>query len=230
MAASRRSSLTFDEDRIDEVRGQVLTDIRNVVERDKPADVEAHYNGSLEISETYNRVTVSNTEDLTPPILIITIVAIYALFRSVRKTAVILVAIAVSVLWTLGLYSAAGFTFNVLTSMLTPLVIVLAIADDVHIVQHFDHELRTGGDKARGVQVVSGPSVHAAPRRKRHDRARNAVAGDQRCRGRAHVRHRRGDRDHGRLRDLARLRADAADAGAAGHRTHRRRSGGCQNR
>ena len=140
--------ITFDEDRIDEVRGQVLTDIRNVVERDKPAGVEAHYNGSLEISEAYNRVTVSNTEDLTPPILIITIVAIYALFRSVRKTAVIVVAIGVSVIWTLGLYSAAGFTFNVLTSMLTPLVIVLAIADDVHIVQHFDHELRAGGDKA----------------------------------------------------------------------------------
>jgi predicted RND superfamily exporter protein len=31
--------------------------------------------------------------------------------------------------------------------MLTPLVVVLAIADDVHIVQHFDHELRLTGDK-----------------------------------------------------------------------------------
>ncbi len=51
-------------------------------------------------------------------------------------------------IWTLGLYAAAGFTFNVLTSMLAPLVIVLAIADDVHIVQHFDHELRVSGNKA----------------------------------------------------------------------------------
>jgi predicted RND superfamily exporter protein len=140
--------VTFNEDRIDEVRGKVLDDIRGIVERDKPQGLETYYNGSLEISETYNRVTLSNTQDLTPPILIITILALYALFRSARKTGVILIAIAVSLIWTLGLYAAAGFTFNVLTSMLAPLVIVLAIADDVHIVQHFDHELRVSGNKA----------------------------------------------------------------------------------
>ena len=68
--------VTFDEDRIDEVRGKVLDDIRGIVERDKPQGLETYYNGSLEISETYNRVTLSNTQDLTPPILIITILAI----------------------------------------------------------------------------------------------------------------------------------------------------------
>src|SRR5688500_5482553 len=40
-----------------------------------------------------------------------------------------------------------GFTYNILASMLPPLVIILAIADDVHIVQHFNHELRATGDK-----------------------------------------------------------------------------------
>ncbi len=139
--------VTFDEDRIDEVRGKVLQDIRAIVERDKPPGIDAHFNGSLEISEEYNRVTIANTQNLTPPILALTLVALYWMFRSVRKTAVMLVAIAVSVVWTLGLYTATGFGFNVLTSMLTPLVVVLAIADDVHIVQHFDHELRLTGSK-----------------------------------------------------------------------------------
>jgi predicted RND superfamily exporter protein len=139
--------VTFDETRIDEVRGKVLQDIRGVVERDKPAGITTHYNGSLEISEEYNRVTIANTLDLTPPILIITLLALYWMFRSVRKTALIMIAVGVSVLWTLGLYSLCGFSFNVLTSMLTPLIVVLAIADDVHIVQHFDHELRVSGSK-----------------------------------------------------------------------------------
>jgi predicted RND superfamily exporter protein len=139
--------VTFNEDRIDEVRGQVLEDIRRVVERDKPQGLAVHYNGSLEISETYNRVTIANTTDLTPPILVITLLALYWMFRSVRKTLLILIAVGVSVVWTLGLYAATGFTFNVLTSMLMPLVVVLAIADDVHIVQHFDHELRVTGSK-----------------------------------------------------------------------------------
>jgi uncharacterized protein len=139
--------VTFDEDRIDEVRGQVLADIRAIVEKDKPADLTVFYNGSLEISETYNRVTIANTTDLTPPIMAITLAALYWMFRSIRKTLLIALAVGVSVIWTLGLYSAMGFSFNVLTSMLTPLVVVLAIADDVHIVQHFDQQLRASGSK-----------------------------------------------------------------------------------
>ena len=139
--------VTFDEDRIDEVRARVLDRVRAVVEEARPQDVEVFYNGSLEISETYNRVTIANTTELTPPILVITVVALYVMFRSVRKTAVIFVAVGISVLWTLGLYSLMGFEFNVLTSMLAPLVVVLAIADDVHIVQHFDLALRETGSK-----------------------------------------------------------------------------------
>jgi uncharacterized protein len=139
--------VTFNEDRIDEVRGKVLQDIRAVVDRDRPAGITAHYNGSLEISEEYNRVTVANARNLPPPMFAIMFVALYWMFRSIRRTVLIVLAVAISVLWTLGLYAATGFGFNILTSMLPPLVVVLAIADDVHIVQHFDHALRVTGSK-----------------------------------------------------------------------------------
>jgi hypothetical protein len=43
-----------------------------------------------------------------------------------------------------------GYSYNVLASMLVPLIVVLAIADDVHIMQHWDEERRHGppGDNA----------------------------------------------------------------------------------
>lgn len=158
--------VTFDEDRIDAVRGAVIARVREIVDGPLPAGFEAYYNGSLEISETYNRVTIANTRNLTPPILLITLIALYAMFRSIRKTLVIAVAIGASVLWTLGLYAAFGFSFNVLTSMLTPLIVVLAIADDVHIVQHFDHELRVTGSKEHAfrssVRHLFGPLLAAS--------------------------------------------------------------------
>ncbi len=53
-------------------------------------------------------------------------------------------AIVISLLWTLGLYSLMGYSYNVLASMLVPLIVVLAIADDVHIMQHWDEERRHG--------------------------------------------------------------------------------------
>jgi uncharacterized protein len=135
--------VSFDEDRIDEVRAGVIQQIHNIVDPSLPTGVQAYYNGSLEISETYNRITLDNQQKFTPPILLFTVLAIYLSFRSWRKTVLSMFAIVVSILWTLGLYSLMGYTYNVLASMLVPLIVVLAIADDVHIMQHWDEERRT---------------------------------------------------------------------------------------
>ncbi len=136
--------VSFDEDRIDQVRSGVIQQIHGAVDPQLPPGVKAYYNGSLEISETYNRVTLDNQRKFVPPILIITLTAIYLTFRSWRKTLLSVIAIGVSVLWTLGLYSLMGYSYNVLSSMLLPLIVVLAIADDVHIMQHWEEERRRG--------------------------------------------------------------------------------------
>ena len=141
--------VSFDEDRIDAVRAGVIEQIHQLIDPRLPAGMTAHYNGSLEISETYNRITRDNTRTLTPPILLLTIAAIYLMFRSWRITALLAVAVLVSAVWTMGLFVLMGFTYNGLASMLPPLVMILAIADDVHIVQHFNHELRASGSKER---------------------------------------------------------------------------------
>jgi uncharacterized protein len=132
----------FDEDRIDDVRGAVIEEVRSIVERRLPDGLRAHFNGSLEISETYNRVTTDNQQTFIPPIFVLTFGSIYLMFRSLRRTILAIVAVTLSIIWTLGLYSVVGFTYNVLSSMIVPLIVVLAIADDVHIMQHFEHERR----------------------------------------------------------------------------------------
>jgi predicted RND superfamily exporter protein len=134
--------VTFDEDRVDAVRSEVIDAIHAAVLAKLPPGITPHFNGSLEISETYNRVTLSNTFKFAPPILLLTLGAIYLMFRSWRRTLLAMVAVLISVFWTLGLYTLMGFTYNVLASMLVPLIIVLAIADDVHIMQHYEHERR----------------------------------------------------------------------------------------
>ena len=133
----------FDERRIDDIRARVLEEIRTRVAARLPEGFEAHFNGSLEISETYNRITLENQTKFTPPILLLTLIAIYAMFRSWRYTLLTMAAVLVSVVWTLGLYDLIGFNYNVLSSMIVPLVIVLAISDDVHIVQHYGEARRT---------------------------------------------------------------------------------------
>ena len=145
----------FDERRIDEVRGAVIDEIRQIVAATMPRDFHAYYNGSLEISETYNRITLANQTKFTPPLMALTLGTIFLMFRSWRRTLLTGVAVLVSLLWTLGLYSLCGFTYNVLSSMIMPLVTVLAIADDVHIIQHYDEERRTKSAEAAFKSTVS---------------------------------------------------------------------------
>lgn len=145
----------FDEDKIDAVRARVLEEIEGLVAAGTPAGFRAHVNGSVEITEAYNRVTLSNQRVFTPPIFVMTSLAIFFLFRSWKKTLLTLVAVLISVLWTLGLYSLFGFSYNVLSSMLVPLIVVLAIADDVHILQHFDHERRHGSTEHAFTSTVA---------------------------------------------------------------------------
>src|SRR5688572_27185714 len=52
--------ISFDEDRIDAVRAGVIQQIHDIIDPRLPAGVRAYYNGSLEISETYNRITLDN--------------------------------------------------------------------------------------------------------------------------------------------------------------------------
>lgn len=137
-------ALNFDEDRIDQVRGEVVDRVHEIVERRLPRGLEAYFNGSLEISEAYNRVTLANQRTFIPPMALITVAGIYASFRSLRKLAVTVAAILLSVFWTLGVYTLLGYTYNVLSSMILPLIVVIAVADDVHILQRFEEELAAG--------------------------------------------------------------------------------------
>lgn len=145
----------FDESRIDDLRAEVLDEIRRLVATHLPEGFEAHFNGSLEITEWYNRVTLANQLTFTPPIFILTLGALYVMFRSWRKMALTFAAILVSLLWTLGLYDLFGFSYNVLSSMIVPLVVVLAISDDVHMLQHYGLARRTGTHEDAFVHTVS---------------------------------------------------------------------------
>ena len=147
--------VSFDEDKIDEVRAGVIQRIHELVDPKLPDGIRAYYNGSLEISETYNRITLDNQQKFTPPIFLFTILAIYAAFRSFKKTVLAMFAILVSILWTLGLYAAMGFNYNVLSSMLVPLVVVLAIADDVHIMQRWDEARKFGSVETAFKDTIS---------------------------------------------------------------------------
>ena len=97
-----------------------------------------------------------------------------------------------------------------------PLIVVLAIADDVHIMQHWD-EARPARRRRGGVQGDGRAPRDAAVRRQRDHRARHAVARHEQ-RGRGPLVRRSGRRSGIMVDfvDLAGARADAAEPDEAG--------------
>ena len=209
--------VSFDEDRIDAVRGGVIQRIHDTVDPGLPPGIRAFYNGSLEISETYNRITLDNQQKFTPPILFVHRRGDLFHLPIVQEDAA---------------RAVCGGDQRLVDAR--PL-----LAARLQLQRPLQHDRpahrRPGDCRRRAHHAALGrgaaarrrrAGVHqhrrapdgAPARRQRHHGAGHAVAGDERRRGRAFVRHRVGGRHHGRLRHLARAHADAAQPGQAGDR------------
>lgn len=141
--------VTVDDRTFNQVRSRVLDRIHRVVEARRPHDVSVYYNGDPEITEALAQISVGDAKVMTPLIILLTVIGIYAMFRSWTLTVLLVAASLVSMVWCVGLFFALGFRFNIVASMLPPLVLILAVTDDVHIVQQFQTELRRHGDRRR---------------------------------------------------------------------------------
>jgi predicted RND superfamily exporter protein len=145
--------IIFDEEKADPERGRLLEEIREIMDGDKIDETDVFYSGSMEISKEYDRFTMENQRDFTPPLIVLIIISILFLFRSFSKLFIVGFVVAVSLVWTVGFYSLLGFSFNVISGMLIPLIVILSISDSIHILEYHDEVSRTkkdGGERFIG--------------------------------------------------------------------------------
>jgi len=142
-------TVSFDEDRSDSIREALLAEVRRLAAAGRPPEVETFFNGNLVISESYDRASRRNLAVYAPFTLVLLVAASYFLFRSWARVGLIVSATALAVGCTLALFSMFDFPFNIVSTVTVPLVGILCIADDIHILQHFDRVLSQTGDRER---------------------------------------------------------------------------------
>ena len=71
-----------------------------------------------------------------PLIFALLALATLALYRHPSGVIVALGVVCVSLLWSLGLYAASGRTLNPVTSLITPVILVVAVAGAIHLLNH----------------------------------------------------------------------------------------------
>ena len=101
-----------------------------------------------------------------PLILLALAVAMFALYRHAVAVIVPLCVVGGSLIWTLGAYAMAGRSLNPVTSLLTPVVLVVSLEGAVHLMNHHFAARAAGLDRLRAlrhaVRRSSAPCFNAA--------------------------------------------------------------------
>ena len=131
----------------------VIDEVESILDEERPKGVETFLAGGIMLNHEFNKVTKQN-ETIMPILgLILVLVMTYILFRSVPKNIIVISVIALSLCWTLGFYSMMGYTYNAVSGLIIPLIVVLSIANTIHIIEYYD-EIRKENNRRTSYLVT----------------------------------------------------------------------------
>jgi predicted RND superfamily exporter protein len=89
---------------------------------------------------------------ILPLVAVVLAIMLALIFRRVSGVLLPLLATGISLVWTMGLYALCGFELNTITSLLSPVVMVLAVSNSVHLYNGWLH--LDGADECRIALLV----------------------------------------------------------------------------
>ncbi|HEX9826101.1 MAG TPA: efflux RND transporter permease subunit [Flavobacteriaceae bacterium] len=133
--------------------------IINVLE-DKVAAFEKAYNIDVRVSGM-PYIRTLNAQNIVDEIgvfigaaLLVTSLIFFFFFRSFRATIISLLTVCVGVMWTFGIIGLLKYEITVLTALIPPLIIVIGIPNCIFLINKYQHEVKTHGNKAKSLQRV----------------------------------------------------------------------------
>lgn len=86
--------------------------------------------------------------------LLVTSLIFFFFFRSFRATIISLVVVCIGVMWTLGILGMLKYEITVLTALIPPLIIVIGIPNCIFLINKYQHEVKSHGNKVKSLQRV----------------------------------------------------------------------------
>lgn len=86
--------------------------------------------------------------------LLVTSLIFFFFFRSFRATIISLLTVCVGVMWTFGIIGLLKYEITVLTALIPPLIIVIGIPNCIFLINKYQHEVKSHGNKAKSLQRV----------------------------------------------------------------------------
>ncbi len=86
--------------------------------------------------------------------LLITSLIFFLFFRSFRATFISLIVVCIGVMWTFGILGLLNYEITVLTALIPPLIIVIGIPNCIFLINKYQHEVKSHGNKVKSLQRV----------------------------------------------------------------------------
>lgn len=124
------------------LRGDIISEVRKIVETERPRDATIYLSGSLFMGAELDRYARENAGKAILYTLIAISLILLLLYGKISVMISIILTSLLAVIWAMGFYAAMGNALNLMTNMITPLVLILSIAVGVHIVYRAKDEFR----------------------------------------------------------------------------------------
>jgi predicted RND superfamily exporter protein len=86
--------------------------------------------------------------------LLVTSFIFFLFFRSFRATFISLIVVCIGVMWTFGILGLLKYEITVLTALIPPLIIVIGIPNCIFLINKYQHEVKSHGNKVKSLQRV----------------------------------------------------------------------------
>jgi hydrophobe/amphiphile efflux-3 (HAE3) family protein len=138
-------------------REAIATNIKDIINRaDLPETV--YYGGLPFMLNDITDMLLSDMLWLIPMVFVIIALILFLSFRSIRGTLLPLLIAGITVVWTLGILSLAGYEINIITNFLPVVLVAIGSAYTIHVLNSIN--LNPGSDRKQAlVQAVRHTAV-----------------------------------------------------------------------
>lgn len=135
-------------------RGTTVDDIVAITDSYESTFPEIHHSGMPYIRDVLFDTLRSEMRWFLVFSALVSLVIIYAFFRSFRIIAICMVQIGIGIIWSFGTMATLGFEVSSLMALIPPLITVIAVPNCIYLINRFQQEYMKCGNKIKAVYNV----------------------------------------------------------------------------
>ena len=120
-------------------RLKIMKDIENIIDN---SNWDWYETGIPVLRTKYVQYMIGDFIKFFPPVTIILLLVLYMMFKSMKIVLLPILTVFISVIWVLGLMSLFDFSINIITYIVPTLVMIVGVADSVHILIKYNQEIK----------------------------------------------------------------------------------------